>query len=550
MSKTVSLAAVLLLAFVLLLSLLALPALAREQGLGAARADLRAGRIEPVSGQDAPPRAPARSPAPKPLLQGATFAFTATPGLAIPDVGCSGYFTSAIAVSQSFSIEDLNVGLNISHTYRNDLNIYLRAPDNSLVELLTLAGSYYSNFDVMLDEDSPAAPGVGSHDPLPPYYDVTWNPEGNLDAVVGKNAQGTWTLEVCDGVSGFSGTLNFWSLWFTKLPASPDFDASTKSAPANTTPGATLPYTVTLFNQSTATAANVTMVDPIPAGTSYVSGSATAVSGTVVYTAALNRIEWSGNISPLKRVDVSFQVVVTAAGGTITNTATISQAALTTTVTISAASEVAVPAPFPMCTGFEGGTLPPSMFAETTTSSGSTGRARVTADNPLRGTYALDLDTDTCCGVTRQAAVLVADLAGVPQAELSFWMTKHGYANNVPEGVYISDNRGAAYTKIYTPSAFSFAYQGVLLNLAAAAQSAGLTLTDTFFIKFQASDSDSIPYAGHSYDDICLKTAAVDLSYSEKSAPALAADGTGLTYSVAVQNFGSLTATNVTLVDP
>lgn len=52
-------------------------------------------------------------------------------------------------------------------------------------------------------------------------------------------------------------------------------------------------------------------VDPIPPGTVYVSGSATATSGTILFNAGSNQIEWDGNIPAGTSVTITFQVQVT-----------------------------------------------------------------------------------------------------------------------------------------------------------------------------------------------------------------------------------------------
>ncbi|MDW8110443.1 MAG: choice-of-anchor Q domain-containing protein, partial [Candidatus Bipolaricaulota bacterium] len=53
-------------------------------------------------------------------------------------------------------------------------------------------------------------------------------------------------------------------------------------------------------------------VDPIPLGTVYVSGSATATSGTISFNSGSNQIEWDGDIPAGTSVTITFQVQVTA----------------------------------------------------------------------------------------------------------------------------------------------------------------------------------------------------------------------------------------------
>jgi PKD repeat protein/subtilisin-like proprotein convertase family protein len=153
----------------------------------------------------------------------ATYVYTGTPALAIPDNGCStGYVTATISVPDSFSIGDLNVGTWIEHTYRGDLDMYLEGPDGTLVELYTDPDSSADNINVLYDESSPNAADSVNHNPPPPYYYVTWKPEGNLNDYSFKDAQGDWNFLVCDDAGGDTGTLYTWTLFFeTGLSISP-----------------------------------------------------------------------------------------------------------------------------------------------------------------------------------------------------------------------------------------------------------------------------------------------------------------------------------------
>ena len=83
-----------------------------------------------------------------------------------------------------------------------------------------------------------------------------------------------------------------------------------------------------------------------------------------------------------------------------------------------------VAAAFPVCTGFEEGTLPDYFRAETSSNGPANGRVAVTTFFPHNGTYALDFDTDCnrCGGSTTQAAIMAVDLAGQSNVDLNFWV--------------------------------------------------------------------------------------------------------------------------------
>lgn len=115
-----------------------------------------------------------------------------------------------------------------------------------------------------------------------------------------------------------------------------DFSDSTKEAPAVVESGSQFTYTIGIVNSSTANATGTTMVDPIPAGLSYVNGSAT---GGAIYNSGLNQIEWDGDVGPNSTVTITFMVEATADSGVVTNTATIDQSS-TTPVQVSATTTI------------------------------------------------------------------------------------------------------------------------------------------------------------------------------------------------------------------
>ncbi len=99
-----------------------------------------------------------------------------------------------------------------------------------------------------------------------------------------------------------------------------DFSNSSKSAPATAESGSEFMYTIAIVNSSGLDATEVSMVDPIPTGLAYVSGSAT---GGAIYNAGLNQIEWDGSVGAASTVTITFMVEATADSGIVTNTATI-----------------------------------------------------------------------------------------------------------------------------------------------------------------------------------------------------------------------------------
>ena len=85
--------------------------------------------------------------------------------------------------------------------------------------------------------------------------------------------------------------------------------------------GEKLVYSILLRNSGNVAASDVSLIDPIPLGTSYVAGSATRGA---TYNQLENRIEWHGSVSPQGSIPISFTVATspTARHNTlVTNTA-------------------------------------------------------------------------------------------------------------------------------------------------------------------------------------------------------------------------------------
>jgi subtilisin-like proprotein convertase family protein len=114
------------------------------------------------------------------------------------------------SVTETFTVANVDVGLNLSHPYRHDLEAYLTSPAGTEVTLLR-ENSAADNYDILLDDA--ARLGVGAarsnHDPAAPFYENEVSPDGYLSAFNQENATGTWMLRICDNFPGEDdGTYN------------------------------------------------------------------------------------------------------------------------------------------------------------------------------------------------------------------------------------------------------------------------------------------------------------------------------------------------------
>jgi subtilisin-like proprotein convertase family protein len=127
-----------------------------------------------------------------------------------------GVTTSTITVADSGAIVDLNVQLDISHTWDEDLRVYLIGPDGTRVTLFEGVGGGYDNFTGTILDDQAytliqdgSAPFRGSYIPQEPL--------AAFDSTI-ENLAGDWTLEIQDTVGKDSGTLNSWSITVVYAP--------------------------------------------------------------------------------------------------------------------------------------------------------------------------------------------------------------------------------------------------------------------------------------------------------------------------------------------
>jgi aminopeptidase S len=118
---------------------------------------------------------------------------TAAPALAIPDNNATGVL-STLNVAATGAIADLRVRVNITHTYRGDLEVSLVGPDNTTVLLHNRTG--------------------GSIDHVSTVFPDLTVPAQSLAAFAGKPLSGAWRLKVRDLASLDVGTLNSWEIDF------------------------------------------------------------------------------------------------------------------------------------------------------------------------------------------------------------------------------------------------------------------------------------------------------------------------------------------------
>ncbi len=129
----------------------------------------------------------------------------------IPDVST---ITSVITINDPGMVNDLDVRLNILHTYCADLDVFLIAPDGTRVLLFNDVGGGGDNFiNTYLDDEAADPIQAGS-----PPFTGSFRPMGNLGLLDNKSITGNWTLEITDDAAADVGTLQNWSLFIDVHP--------------------------------------------------------------------------------------------------------------------------------------------------------------------------------------------------------------------------------------------------------------------------------------------------------------------------------------------
>lgn len=112
-----------------------------------------------------------------------------SPHLDIPDDDVTG-IQSPISIADAGPVKGVTVSVDISHTYRGDIQIDLVAPSGRSALLRSSSGDSGSHIQET-------------------YSDVSTTP---LKALIGEESQGDWVLHVRDLVYADKGTLNRWTL--------------------------------------------------------------------------------------------------------------------------------------------------------------------------------------------------------------------------------------------------------------------------------------------------------------------------------------------------
>ena len=100
--------------------------------------------------------------------------------------------TLALPATPICAVGSIQVDVNITHTYRGDVELFLTSPAGTTVQL---KGSAFDSVDDIIGQ-----------------YPTTLTPFAPLSGFNGDNANGTWSLYLEDTFTGDVGTLNSWGV--------------------------------------------------------------------------------------------------------------------------------------------------------------------------------------------------------------------------------------------------------------------------------------------------------------------------------------------------
>lgn len=145
------------------------------------------------------------------------------PGVAIPD-NSPGGVSDNISVPGSFTLVDVDVSLNVTHTWVGDLAFTVTSPTGTSVTIVDRPGEPASSFGCSGDDinatldDEAASPVENECSGSIPAIGGSFTPNNPLSAFDGEDAGGTWTITAVDNAGGDTGTLNEWCVVTDPVP--------------------------------------------------------------------------------------------------------------------------------------------------------------------------------------------------------------------------------------------------------------------------------------------------------------------------------------------
>lgn len=237
---------------------------------------------------------------------------------------CTAPLVRDFAVTGSFLVADVDLGVYVQHGQRGDVSVTLQAPDGTRVRLVDgVAGNVIlgDNLNVRLDDGAGQLVNTDGNtrnqSNVAPPFQNTYRPNAALSAFNGRQANGTWRLEVCDiRPAAGNGTFRHAELYLTPQVADLSLTKQLIGSPPTAGGSASWRLSVTNAGTSTGTASGIVVRDTLPGSFTF-----TSASGTGTFNAGTG--DWTvGALAPGEVAVITITgSIASSPGTTVTNTA-------------------------------------------------------------------------------------------------------------------------------------------------------------------------------------------------------------------------------------
>lgn len=196
----------------------------------------------------------------------------------IVDDSCFANFaTKTINVTDTGNLTDLDVGIVADHSYRGALQVQLISPAGTNRTIVNGVGAAATNLNVRLSDGETTVAGE-AHPDVSAYADTAnlRGPSNPLSAYSGESVTGTWTLRICDSDAfNDTGALQEFYLHMT-IPTPPvtsgsDLSLTVSPTSATRSPGQQTSFTLIVSNDGPDPASGVSVDAFLPTGLAHVS---------------------------------------------------------------------------------------------------------------------------------------------------------------------------------------------------------------------------------------------------------------------------------------
>ncbi len=218
---------------------------------------------------------------------------TTTTGTIDGNIACgTANLDRVINVPDSFTVTDVDVGFLASHSWRGDIRVDLihGGVTRRIITSDTSNNASQDNYNVNLNDAAPDVIRGASHNTndglVAPPYENNVRPNNTLSNFNGQNANGNWTIRICDDFGGSDNGQFLRADLIFNSGAQADLNFALSSTPASPSQGSNITINAVIDNDGPVGATGVTGQVVLPAGLTFVSatGGATHSGGVVTWS--------------------------------------------------------------------------------------------------------------------------------------------------------------------------------------------------------------------------------------------------------------------------